>query len=149
MITFKQFISEEAPANNTAAAPGAGSDNTLHMKKMRLWKTIHRRHKLKYEKKGDISAWSKSKYYLQPDGSYVKGGDGRSEGLTRKQLEDMGKAHKIQELSTGLLNRYKTAAGHSNAEMSLKKSRGMLDKKQVKKLNKRRDGIRLAMKKSN
>lgn len=93
MISFKQFISEEAPATNTTSVPGAGSDNTLHMKKMRMWKMIRRRHKFN-EKAGDFT-WSKSKYYLQPDGSYKKGGDGRSAGLTRKQLEDMGKAHKI------------------------------------------------------
>ncbi len=137
MITFKQFIAEEAPAVNTGSVPGAGSDNTLHMKKMRMWKNIHRRHRMKEDN-----------YFLQPDGTWKKNGDGRSPGKTKAELTSMGKAHKIQELSTDLLNRYKTAAGHSNAELSLKKLRGLLDKKQVKKLNKRRDGIRLAMKKT-
>lgn len=47
MITFKQFINEEAPAVNTGSVPGAGSDNTLHMKKMRMWKMIRRRHKIR------------------------------------------------------------------------------------------------------
>lgn len=100
MKTFKNYLAEEGagavPSNNTGSVVGAGDDNSLKMKKMRMWKKIHRRHKPVIEKTGDISPWSSSKYYLQPDGSYKKGGDGRSEGLTKKELEDMGKAHKIK-----------------------------------------------------
>ena len=32
-------------------------------------------------------AYSKSKYYLQPDGTYKKGGDGRSAGKTLKEVK--------------------------------------------------------------
>ena len=42
----KKYVKEEAPANATTAVPGAGDDNSLHMKKMRMWKAIHRRHRL-------------------------------------------------------------------------------------------------------
>lgn len=38
-------VKEEAPANNTNSVP-AGRDSGLHMKKMRMFKTIHRRFKL-------------------------------------------------------------------------------------------------------
>lgn len=44
--TIEIPIKEEAPANATTAVPGAGSDNSLHMKKMRMWKAIHRRHRI-------------------------------------------------------------------------------------------------------
>lgn len=30
---------------------------------------------------------SKSLYYMQPDGSFKKGGDGRSAGLTKAQVD--------------------------------------------------------------
>jgi hypothetical protein len=41
--------------------------------------------------------WSKEKYYLQPDGKWKKGADGRSEGKTRAELENEGLADKIVE----------------------------------------------------
>jgi hypothetical protein len=44
MKTFKTFL-ENAPGMATGAVVGAGDDNSLKMKKMRLWKKIHRRHK--------------------------------------------------------------------------------------------------------
>lgn len=45
-------------------------------------------------------SWSKSKYYLQPSGKWKKGADGRSEGKTRKQLEDEGLTDMIDESLT-------------------------------------------------
>lgn len=33
--------------------------------------------------------YSKSLYYLQPDGTYKRGGDGRSEGKTLAELKSM------------------------------------------------------------
>ncbi len=95
MKTFRTFIFEEAPANNTGGVPGAGDDSSLHMKKMRSFKAIWRRHRIK-EKVGDISPHSSSLYYLQPDGSYIKGGDARSEGLTKTELIKAGKTSKIK-----------------------------------------------------
>ena len=37
-----------------------------------------------------VEEYSKSKYYLQPDGTWKQGGDGRSEGKTRGELIKMG-----------------------------------------------------------
>lgn len=33
--------------------------------------------------------FSKSRYFVQPDGTWKKGGDGRSPGKTLKELKDM------------------------------------------------------------
>ena len=52
MKTFRTYVKEyrytkeEVAGNNTTSVPGAGTDNTLHMKKMRTWKSIWRRHAL-------------------------------------------------------------------------------------------------------
>lgn len=34
-----------APGNNTRSGPGMGDDKSLHMKKMRMFKSIYRRHR--------------------------------------------------------------------------------------------------------
>lgn len=39
----KKKLGEDSPAMNTSAVPGAGSDNSLHMKRARLFKGIYRR----------------------------------------------------------------------------------------------------------
>lgn len=83
-------LKEDAPGNNTASVPGGGDDNSLHMKKMRMYKTIHKRHGVPGMKK-ESKEFSASKYYLQPNGSWKKGGDGRSEGKTKTELNIMGK----------------------------------------------------------
>lgn len=58
-----------------------------------------------------FSEYSKSKYYMQPDGTWKRGGDGRSVGKTKAELLAMGKQSKIRE---GLLyERYKNAVGDS------------------------------------
>jgi len=43
---FRENAIAGAPGNNTQSGPGMGSDNTTHMKKMRDWKAIWRRHRL-------------------------------------------------------------------------------------------------------
>ena len=169
-------VNEEAPAMATPAVTGAGDDNSLHLKKARLFKNIYRRFNTKKEytrlgvKEGtesdiyavrtagskhyvifgpyksekeafsdagpslydtprgtelsrkirqhlktsysvkitrdnydrmteetNIGPHDKTLYYMQPDGSWKKGGDGRSPGKTRVELKAMGKEGKIQE----------------------------------------------------
>lgn len=82
-----------APGNNTRSVPGAGDDNSLRMRKARMFKKIYRRHNTKKEatKLGVREGWSANLYYLQPDGTYKKGGDGRSEGLTKAEVLKAGK----------------------------------------------------------
>lgn len=46
-----------------------------------------------------FSSFLNEKYYLQPDGTWKKNGDGRSEGMTRSELIKAGKASKIREMS--------------------------------------------------
>lgn len=41
-------------------------------------------------KKDKPRAYSASLYYMQPDGSYKRGGDGRSEGKTLAELKALG-----------------------------------------------------------
>jgi hypothetical protein len=87
-----------APGNNTRSGPGMGDDTSLKMKKARAFKKIWRRHKLP----GVKEEYSKAKYYLQPDGTWKKGGDGRSPGKTKAELEAMGKGSKIRESAAQL-----------------------------------------------
>lgn len=46
-----------------------------------------------------FNSFLNEKYYLQPDGTWKKNGDGRSEGMTRAELIKAGKASKIREMS--------------------------------------------------
>lgn len=43
-----------------------------------------------------ISPYNKNLYYMQPDGSYELGGDGRTEGKTYEELKKLGKLDKIR-----------------------------------------------------
>jgi hypothetical protein len=51
--------------------------------------------------------WSKSLYYLQPDGSWKRGGDGRSPGKTRAEVS----ALQVKEESPG------TSVGNASVAM--------------------------------
>lgn len=59
------------------------------VKKKKKKKTVVKRYK-------DFVKESSHLYFLQPNGKWKKGGDGRSPGKTYKQLCDMGKKNLIE-----------------------------------------------------
>jgi hypothetical protein len=100
-INMRNQVREETgvPANNTTSGPGMGSDNSLHTRKARIFKNIYRRFNTKKEatRLGVRENYNKNLYYLQPNGTWKKGGDGRSEGKTKEELIKAGCSNKIVE----------------------------------------------------
>lgn len=125
--TNEETLHEEAPANNTGSAAGTGDDKSVHMKKMRMWKAIHRRHRLpeETEQLDEISkglAWNYAVFSKDElkDIEHTHGKDpnkwpkeiqkkalNRAKGMTNARKRLVGEnTEQLDEISVDLKKRY-------------------------------------------
>jgi hypothetical protein len=83
--TDTRLVVEDAPANNAAGGNLAGVTGEPPVAKKNKYKAANLETTSLLRR--TLKEHSSSLYYLQPDGSYKKGGDGRSKGLTKAEVD--------------------------------------------------------------